>query len=80
MSTVAIAELKAQLSAEIKKVRAGESILILDHRQPVARIVPLSSGLSFSRKATRAPCWAAYDRLMTGDPLDLLAAERADTW
>ena len=80
MSTVAIAELKAHLSAEIKKVRAGESIVILDHRLPVARIVPLSPGLSLSRKATRAPSWVAYEPLMQTDPAAALEAERENSW
>ena len=80
MSTIAIAELKAHLSAELKKVRAGETIVVLDHKQPVARIVPLITGMSFSRRAKRAPRWLAFAPLMQADPLVALEAERADTW
>jgi prevent-host-death family protein len=40
MRTVNIAELKAQLSAHIRRVRAGEEVLVCDRNKPVARIVP----------------------------------------
>lgn len=40
MHTVNIAELKARLSAHIRRVRAGEEVLVCDRNQPVARIVP----------------------------------------
>lgn len=80
MTSVAIAELKAHLSAELKKVKAGESILVLEHRRPVARIVPVPESLTAIRKAKRAPSWLAYEPLMNADPLDALAAERADAW
>lgn len=40
MRTVNIAELKARLSAHIRRVRAGEEVIICDRNQPVARLVP----------------------------------------
>jgi prevent-host-death family protein len=40
MRTVNIAELKAQLSAHIRRVREGEEVLVCERNQPVARIVP----------------------------------------
>jgi prevent-host-death family protein len=40
MRTVNIAELKAQLSAHIQRVREGEEVLVCDRNTPVARIVP----------------------------------------
>ena len=40
MRTVNIAELKAHLSAHIRRVRAGEEVMICDRNQPVARLVP----------------------------------------
>jgi len=42
MRTVNIADLKAQLSAHIQRVRDGEEVLVCDRNQPVARIVPCS--------------------------------------
>lgn len=41
MKTVGTAELKAHLSEHLQSVRRGESITILDRREPVARIVPI---------------------------------------
>jgi len=40
MRTVNIADLKAQLSAHIQRVRDGEEVLVCDRNKPVARIVP----------------------------------------
>ena len=44
MSTVRIAELKAHLSAHLRKVRAGRSLTILDRETPIASIVPWRAG------------------------------------
>jgi antitoxin (DNA-binding transcriptional repressor) of toxin-antitoxin stability system len=38
MEKATISELKNQLSAYLKKVRAGESVLIYDRDQPIARL------------------------------------------
>ena len=40
VKTVNIAELKAQLSAHIQRVKQGEEVLICERNKPVARIVP----------------------------------------
>jgi prevent-host-death family protein len=40
MRRVNIAELKARLSAHIRRVRAGEEVLVCDRNKPVARIIP----------------------------------------
>ena len=39
MEKATISELRKHLSAYLKKVRAGESVLILDRNRPVARLV-----------------------------------------
>jgi prevent-host-death family protein len=44
MEKVTISELKNQLSAFLKKVRAGESVLILDRNKPVARLESVEQG------------------------------------
>jgi prevent-host-death family protein len=41
MRTVRIGNLKAHLSAHIRRVRKGEEVLVCDRNQPVARIVPI---------------------------------------
>jgi antitoxin (DNA-binding transcriptional repressor) of toxin-antitoxin stability system len=41
MEKATISELKSGLSAYLKKVRAGQSVLILDRDQPIARLEPI---------------------------------------
>jgi len=43
MRTVNIGELKNQLSAYLKYVRAGEEVIVRDRNVPVARIVPYTA-------------------------------------
>jgi prevent-host-death family protein len=55
MITAAIAELKARLSAYLKKLKAGHEILITDRGLPVAKLVPLERKvLRNSRRARLA--------------------------
>lgn len=42
-SLVNIATLKSQLAKYLRMVRAGRQVIVTDHRQPVARIVPYES-------------------------------------
>ena len=39
--TIGIAALKAHLSAHVRRVRRGESIIVLDHGLPVAELGPI---------------------------------------
>jgi prevent-host-death family protein len=43
MTQVGVAELKANLSSFLRRVRRGESVTVLDRDTPVARIVPVKS-------------------------------------
>lgn len=43
MKVATISETKNRLSALLDRVRHGESILIVDRKQPVARLVPVVS-------------------------------------
>lgn len=43
--TVGINQLKAHLSKYLQRVKAGETVLITDHGQPVGRIVPVAETL-----------------------------------
>ncbi len=40
-TTVGIRELKAQLSSYMKRVKAGDTVLITEHGKAVGRIVPI---------------------------------------
>jgi prevent-host-death family protein len=44
MDSVTIAELKANLSKYLRRVRAGEQILVCDRSVPVGKLVPLTPG------------------------------------
>lgn len=44
MEKTTISQLKARLSAYLKKVRAGQTILILDRDEPVARLERVTGG------------------------------------
>ncbi len=48
-----IAELKAHLSAYLKRVRAGESLVVHDRDTPIARIVPVKPGLTIREPSMR---------------------------
>jgi len=41
MEQVTISEIKSHLSAYLKKVRAGETVVILDRNRPGARVEPI---------------------------------------
>lgn len=56
MSKVGIADLKAHLSAHLRKVRSGRTVTILDRNTPVAQIVPYDAEAPLEiRRATRRP-------------------------
>ena len=49
MTKVGIAQLKAHLSRYVRSIRRGETVVVLDRNEPVARIVP------FERDETMLP-------------------------
>lgn len=51
MHAVSVTEAKNNLSKLLKKVRHGQSILILDRNVPVARLEPLAAGSQASDEA-----------------------------
>ena len=78
--TIGIADLKAHLSAEIKRVRSGGSITILDHKKPVAKLTGLEFGVKYARRAKRPFVWKELPPLIEGDINEIIDAERADSW
>ncbi|HET6204347.1 MAG TPA: type II toxin-antitoxin system prevent-host-death family antitoxin [Planctomycetota bacterium] len=44
MKSVGVAELKSRLSQYLRRVRRGETIVVLDRQTPIARLVPYESG------------------------------------
>jgi prevent-host-death family protein len=43
MKTVKISELKANLSAHLRRVTSGEEVVVCDRNRPIAKIVPLDT-------------------------------------
>lgn len=53
MEKATISELKNRLSAYLKKVRAGHTVLILDRDQPIARLEGVGGGTRHDDKLAR---------------------------
>lgn len=75
MEKATISELKNSLSAYLKKVRAGQSVLILDRDQPVARIERIDAGTAADDPVARLERAGLVRRARTSVPLKLLRQE-----
>lgn len=78
MKTIGVAELKAHLSRELRRVSAGESLTVTDHSRAVAVLGPVPEGVAKLRPASRPLELPEVSALISSDPLDHLAAERGD--
>ena len=78
-----IAELKARLSEYLRHVRRGDSVLVVDRKTPVARIVPLDEATPLSLRKPAAdgpkPCEVSLPAPvgLDIDVVDLLLEDRA---
>ena len=80
MRSITIAKLKATLSAELRRVRAGERVTVLDRTTPVAVLAPVPVAVRVVRPA-KAPCaYRTLTPLMARDPLPYLDEERGEDW
>ena len=82
MISVGTADLKAHLSEHLQAVRRGETIVVLDRREPIARIVPIgAAGLEL---VIRPANGALHDVQLLGpsragaDVVEQLGEERAE--
>ena len=80
MRGITIARLKATLSAELRRVRAGERVTVLDRTTPVALLVPIPDAVRVVRAAEGPYAYRQLQPLMARDPLRHLDEERAETW
>jgi antitoxin (DNA-binding transcriptional repressor) of toxin-antitoxin stability system len=80
MKTISVSSLKSHLSAELKKVQAGETMVVLDHRHPVARVVPFEGEPLFLREASGTYVCKALPPLTDIDPMRALGQEREERW
>ncbi len=83
MIRATISEVKNGLSAYLRRVKSGESVLVLEHRTPVARIVPVGLGAGDGKEAdsvdedaklARLERTGIVVRIGSGSPLDVLGS------
>lgn len=72
MKTTTITEAKNGLSALIDRVKAGETVLILDRGVPVARLEPVASSVDPTGRTRRLQRAGALRLGIGAPPLDLL--------
>ena len=81
MIRATISEVKDGMSAYLRRVKSGESVLVMERRTPVARIVPVGRGAEDGKEADDVDRNAKLARLEragivvrrgSGSPLDLL--------
>jgi antitoxin (DNA-binding transcriptional repressor) of toxin-antitoxin stability system len=78
--SVAIADLKAHLSAELRNVRHSGSIIVLDHKKPVARLSSIDDGPSYVARSSKPFVWRELSPLISVDIQPLIDEDRADSW
>jgi len=82
MIAVGTADLKAHLSEHLQSVRRGETIVVLDRREPIARIVPIAAdGLELVVRPAKGSIQDVPllgPTRLGGDVLEQLREERAD--
>jgi len=72
MKTATITQAKNGLSALIDRVKAGESILILDRGTPVARLEPVVGGIASDGRLERLERAGIIRRGLASPPVDLI--------
>ncbi len=72
MEKATVSELKNRLSAYLRKVRAGESVLILDRNRPVARLERVEGGEHPEDRLSRLARDGLVQRSTRPVPMDLL--------
>jgi antitoxin (DNA-binding transcriptional repressor) of toxin-antitoxin stability system len=77
MKLSSVSYLKAHLSAELKMVQAGETIVVMDRDHPVARLTPLDDKKDITvREPLRAFGFERLAPLVSGGSLEALFEDR----
>jgi prevent-host-death family protein len=77
MKRSSVSYLKAHLSAELKAVQAGETVVVTDRDHPVARLVPLEDERGIEvREPLRAFGFERLAPLVSGGSLETLFEDR----
>lgn len=80
MHEITIARLKATLSAELRRVRSGESVTVLDRTTPVAVLSPIPGAVRVMQPAAAPYLYRPLTPLTTRDPMEYLNDERGESW
>jgi antitoxin (DNA-binding transcriptional repressor) of toxin-antitoxin stability system len=80
VETISVSQLKARLSAELRKVKNGARTVVLEHNRPVAILSPYKAKPLLVRKATGEYAPGELTPLVSRDPLELLSEDREDRW
>ncbi len=72
MQKATISELRKHLSAYLEKMRAGESVLILDRNRPVARLVGVAAQSPADDRIARLESEGLLRRALGPTPKELL--------
>jgi prevent-host-death family protein len=80
MMVINVSKLKATLAASLRRVRAGETLVVTDRRREVARLVPIDTDDLVERPALEPfrPKPVALKNAFSGSVDALIAAERGD--
>ena len=65
---------------ESRKVKAGEEVVVLEHRRPVAVVRPYHGDTLVLREPAAAYTPARLDQLTSMDPAKILHEERDERW
>ncbi len=77
MKTINVSTLKATLSAALHRVRAGETIVVMDRNTPIAEIGPYQQRPSITIHKPKKKFSIPRSKIKVAiDPLDFLMEER----
>ena len=77
MKRSSVSYLKAHLSAELKAVKAGETVVVVDRDHPVARLVPYDADKGIEvREPLQAFAFGRPTPLLSGGSLEALLEDR----
>ena len=78
--TTSVSNLKARLSEMLRAAKAGEEVVVLEHRRPIAVIRSVSGESMIAREPSTAYEPKALAPLIATDPAEYLEQEREERW
>jgi prevent-host-death family protein len=71
MEKVSVSKLKNQLSAYLKKVKAGQTLVVTDRNEPIAQLTPVPERETDDERIARLAALGIIRLPQEGPPLDL---------